>query len=65
MDTLVTDRNLDVLIAEQRETNRLLREIAGNLNLLLGKPPIGIAWSGASEVKPEDSALQRFMKRFA
>lgn len=42
----------DALLAEQRETNRLLKEIAGSLNALLGKPPIRVAWSGAEDPPP-------------
>lgn len=37
----------DTLLAEQRETNRLLRQIAANLDALLGKPPIHVGWAGA------------------
>lgn len=55
----------DSLLAEQRETNRLLKEIAGDLRALLGKPPIRVGWAGAEEDKSEEGALQRFMKRFA
>lgn len=39
---------LNAILLEQRETNRLLKEIAGSLNVLLGKPPIKVRWEEAS-----------------
>lgn len=38
------------LLIEQRETNRLLGEIARDLRELLGKPAIGVRWHSASNV---------------